>query len=186
MTLRKELPMEILYKIFEYNKLEVLYSDFNYDEIINDDSKSSYECALVYKAWLRPVQLTLYNTVKITSKQSLNLFLSTLVQNNYLVSMVKTIELRKIVNEMTIMHSTSVEKLFALLPNLENLKFNPNITDYFATLLNSLLDSQLIHLKRIPEPSWDSRTYSDFTTCVLLMKDRIEVLNFFAYEQDRS
>jgi hypothetical protein len=77
MTLR-ELPMEILYKIFEHNKLEMLYDDFDFSETKND-SKSSYECALVCKAWLRPAQLALYNTVEITSEQSLEIILSTLV-----------------------------------------------------------------------------------------------------------
>lgn len=147
------------------------------------------ECALVCKAWLPSVQNRLYSAVYIQRLIQLEQFHRTVEHNLTIGSMVKNLTLSTFCTDNAwksskcdsvgsdkfkkdVLYNLKSSLLLDCLPNLVILK-GPDIC---ALLLQALQDSKLESLKRFNTFTRGEEESVDYTSCALLMKNRLENL----------
>lgn len=161
----KTVPVEILHKTFQLV-----------------DKKTLREIALVCKAWTHAAQAVLYQTVHLRSLWKLKSFCNSVEHRPNLGKNVKSFS--PFLNSVPVSDPEDAERkklitilLSSYLPNIE--AFGESSKTHYLLTMNALLDSQLTRLKSLKKPSDspESSEVANYTTCALLMKDRLEELH---------
>ncbi|CAO3633381.1 unnamed protein product [Mucor hiemalis] len=161
----KTVPVEILHKTFQLV-----------------DKKTLREIALVCKAWTHAAQAALYQTVHLRSLWKLKSFCNSVEHRPNLGKNVKSFS--PFFNSVPVSDPEDAERkklitilLSSYLPNIE--AFSESTKTHYLLTMNALLDSQLTRLKSLKKPSDspESSEVANYTTCALLMKDRLEELH---------
>lgn len=155
----KSVPVEILHKTFILVETETLR-----------------EISFVCKAWTHAAQAALYQTVSLRSLLQLKSFYDTVEHRPNLGKNVKKFSIPFRPEEVQLKRLVTT-LLTTYLPNVEFF-YEPYKSEYLHTM-NALLDSQLTRLKSLREPFQTSGLceIANYTTCALLMKDRLSELH---------
>ncbi|CAO3619532.1 unnamed protein product [Mucor hiemalis] len=160
----KSLPVEISHKIF----LLVWWS--------TGRTKGYCEVTLVCKSWTHPAQAVLFTNVTVRSFLQLKRLQDAMNHRPTLGKNVKTFMCDVYDGEKTKKEDILTSLLSTHLPNVERFSSSQRIS--YLPIVNALLNNRLIHLKNLENPNIYA-TESDVTnysTCALLMKDRIKEL----------
>lgn len=149
------------------------------------DKEDLCKHALICKAWLPLVQHLLFSRVHIKHYKQLVRFTQTIQAKSRLEAMVKSLTMdnfirdsqkkdRERIKEQVTFILTSL--ISTHLPNLETLQDRTSIT--YSPVLHALVDSRLKHLRRLGTPSFHKGkdVLASYTSCAILMKDRLENL----------
>lgn len=149
------------------------------------DKEDLCKHALICKAWLPLVQHLLFSRVHIKHYKQLLRFTQTIQAKSRLEVMVKSFTMDDFIRDSPKKDRERIKEqvTFILtflisthLPNLETLQDRTSIT--CSPVLHALVDSRLKHLRRLGTPSFHKGkdVLASYTSCAILMKDRLENL----------
>ncbi|CAO3619473.1 unnamed protein product [Mucor hiemalis] len=144
--------------------------------------KQLREIALVCKSWTESAQAALYVKVAISTNSKLKSFLHTVEQKPILGMNVKSFKYFYRGKDQSDVVGSIATLLSGLLPNLQFFYVKNDLFSY-VPVLNALLESHLTSLKVIHTPvsNLSKCEVANYTTCALLMRDRLEKLHITDY-----
>lgn len=173
----------------EISRWESLPSEINhyvFQQVGREDLRA---CVFVCKAWLPSAQTALYSKVSIKHIEQLEQFHQTIEHNPQMGIEVKSFDLGKIMKDnCDLKKRTALKKIIfnimnsllaTRLPNLQ--VFRDCTAVSYVPIVDALIESRLKFLKRLASPftSELNRNLLVYTTCALLIRDRLE--NLFLY-----
>lgn len=129
------------------------------------------ECALVCKSWNIVAVHVIYKEVYLENIPDFSRFITTILKNKDLASMVKIVELKVPYQDEDASKRAQFYTLLTNLPKLQH--FYSIFSPCYELITDALIDSKLQHLICVQHP--DDRDYSDdYVNCILHLKDRLE------------